>query len=535
MPAPPLWRQREHELNYYRQHRFTLRQVTTFGSYVCAAMVFVVITLQIVHLLSPDDFQHPSTSHDLQPLKPDEPAVSKDQQLSILSKAQPPDLFLSYNEPFSARSVRITNPANVSLNHPPPLVSNKNSRRFSHFRCAGDDNDIDRRGERICVFENVCYNLQHKQWNYFVRPDTQRKPILFDMYRGERFDFWEEGLGFVALSGFTQGSTDWAPIVQTMPSPAYVSPSTTITLQNLHAIFHLAVHDDNLGHLLWEEMGMLWYSMIRLNAYSTDLIAMHAVNPLPDRKLNKKFRNAFFKAFTPNDPVNLEEYIFAKAKSGTSPSEPAIKDVCFDQLLAGGNMLRLRNRILSVHGIDWTKTPVNHRIVFTNKTETLKKNIDGGLATNRGISNLAEIVTHVKKRYPSVKVDVIEWQKLGIKEQLELLQSTTLLITPSGGVSTLLPFLPEGAHAIIVDYYERTGDPWYGTQPKTSVSMEAPMWNHFPHVKKLYYQVWGAADLVSDVPGKTVEEVDWRYEVSTKINLGRLDKLIEAGFEDMEP
>ncbi|KAI9334095.1 hypothetical protein BDR26DRAFT_1009801 [Obelidium mucronatum] len=490
MPNP--FRQRESELHYYRQHRFTLRQATSAASWLCLALVFLVITLQ-------------------------------NQQLSILAKAQPPDLFLAYNQNFAKRSVRIANPSNVKLNqHSPPAAKSasamgKNSRRYSHFRCAGNDNLIEARRDRICVFENVCYNVEGKSWNYYVRNDTQRKPILFDMYRGERFDFWEEGLGFVALSGFTQGLTDWGPI----QVPPTLPPKTTTSLKNLHAIFHLAVHDDNLGHLLWEEMGMLWYSMIRLNAYSTEMIAMHAVNPLPDRPLNKKFRAAFFKAFTPNDPVNLEEYMTEKSNSGT------IKDICFDQLLVGGNMLRFFQN----YGIP----QLNHRIVITNKTETLKKNIDGGLAKNRGISNLNQVVSWVKSRYPSVKVDVVEWQKLGIKEQLELLQSTTVFITPCGGVSTLLPFLPEGAHAIIIDYYERNGDLWYGTQPNTSVSMEAPMWNHFPHVKKLYYQVWGKDDLVSDVANKTVEEADWRYEVSTKINLERLEKLIEAAFEDMEP
>ena len=49
----------------------------------------------------------------------------------------------------------------------------------------------------------------------------------------------------------------------------------------------------------------------------------------------------------------------------------------------------------------------------------------------------------------------------------------------------MIPFLPEGAHAIIVDYYEKDGKPLFGTRKNTSVSMESPFWNYWPHVKKV--------------------------------------------------
>ncbi|KAI8621953.1 hypothetical protein BC830DRAFT_1163288 [Chytriomyces sp. MP71] len=505
-----------------------------------------------------DRYEHPTVEHDEQVLAPLQPALSNEQIEKVLAKKgaklvePPPDLlFLAKNTHFNKRSVRIPTPSNSTAKL--DSGASANTRRFSHFRCIGNDNDPDGRRERICLFENVCYSLEKDEFTYHIR-NTSRKPILFDSRNGERFDFWESNLngrdykvGFVALSGFTEGSTDWAPLVSVSPSPAVTSPSTTVTLNSLHSIFQLAVHDDNLGHVLWEELGMLWYGMIRLNAYSDNLVAMHALEPLPNRKLSQKFRDAFFGAITPNAPVNLVEYLKKMAAS-----KRGAKYVCFDQLMAGGNMLRffqthawhnqgheplfyaLRNRILGHHGIDYRAVPKTHKIVFTNKTETLKKNIDGGLAKNRGISNLAELVAHVKRRYPSVAIEVVEWQKLSVKKQLELMHSTTVFITPCGGVSTMLPFLPEGGHAIIIDYFERNGEAYYGTQPGTSVSMEAPMWNHFPHVKKLYYQVWKASDFVSDVPGKAIEELDWRYEASVNVDFERMDKLIEAAFEDME-
>ncbi|KAJ3389540.1 hypothetical protein HDU84_008651 [Entophlyctis sp. JEL0112] len=458
-----------------------------------------------------------------------------------------PDLFLSMNENFSERSVRIPSP--LSRNAQP---ATKNTRRYSHFRCIGDENNIAARAERACLFENICYSVEDQEWAYYIRPDSQKKPVMFDSALGERFDFFDHQfgspLGFIALSGFSRAFRDfWSPKIYRQQSPAVTIPSQTVLLTDPHAIFNLNVYDDNLGHLLWEEMGALWYSMVRLNAYSTRLVAMHALDPLPDRALNKKFRAAFFGAITPVAPVSMDSYL----------AEKAAAYVCFDQLMVGGDMLRffqnagwhnlghepvfyaLRNRILAAHGLDarGVSPPQRHRIVFTNKTESLKMSAEEGIKNNRGISNLAELVDFVRRKYGSkgVEIEVVEWQKMEMKAQLELMQNTTIFITPSGGVSTLLPFLPEGAHAIVIDYFERNGDQHYGSEAGHSISMEAPLWNHFPHVKKQYYQVWRASDFVSDVPGKSVEECDWRYEVSTLVDLERMDFLIQAAFEDMEP
>ena len=38
------------------------------------------------------------------------------------------------------------------------------------------------------------------------------------------------------------------------------------------------------------------------------------------------------------------------------------------------------------------------------------------------------------------------------RQQLRLLSRATIALSPAGGVSMILPFLPEGAHAILINY-----------------------------------------------------------------------------------
>ena len=46
----------------------------------------------------------------------------------------------------------------------------------------------------------------------------------------------------------------------------------------------------------------------------------------------------------------------------------------------------------------------------------------------------------------------VAFQTMTIREQLQLVCDSTLALTPPGGVSMILPFLPEGAHVILINY-----------------------------------------------------------------------------------
>ena len=99
----------------------------------------------------------------------------------------------------------------------------------------------------------------------------------------------------------------------------------------------------------------------------------------------------------------------------------------------------------------------------------------------------------------------------------------------------LLPFLPDGANAIILDYLGKKDDWNIGTKAGESVSMEAPFWNYWPHVKKLYYQVRSKEELRPDDPSKSLDDVSWRDETSVQVDLTRLEALLEMAFENMSP
>jgi len=80
-------------------------------------------------------------------------------------------------------------------------------------------------------------------------------------------------------------------------------------------------------------------------------------------------------------------------------------------------------------------------------------------------------------------------QRMTFVEQADLMSRTTVLVTPCGGVSMMLPYLPEGAHAIVMDYYV-TSEDMFGWAKGDSASMEVSFWNLWPHIKMDYYQIY---------------------------------------------
>jgi hypothetical protein len=58
----------------------------------------------------------------------------------------------------------------------------------------------------------------------------------------------------------------------------------------------------------------------------------------------------------------------------------------------------------------------------------------------------------------------------------------------------MLPFLPNGAHAIVMDYMKTNQlEPW-GGKVGDSMHMEGTLWEHFPHVRTDYYTIETSAE-----------------------------------------
>ncbi|CAF1045362.1 unnamed protein product [Adineta steineri] len=406
----------------------------------------------------------------------------------------------------------------------------QNERQYSSkFRCTGSENDIDAWKERLCVFYNTCYNKDTNQLDYFRFSPSKPKPIFYDAAKRMLYEFSKisRDTGFVSLS--TDGETPYAPVIvnETYPTKNFTK------LYHVHTLMKTNFGANNIGHGLWEELGSISYSMERMNIVDRKLIIMH-LNKMENTSLFRTYHQYVIPALTQNSMVEFEIYM----KSFNT------KYVCFDTLIVGGQMTILKNpqtkenygrealfynwrsKIIQYNGFDPNFIPKKHHIIITNKSDSLWMHSDA--KRYRAIANLEEVEKFIRYTYPNISTEVIEWHTIPFDKQIEKLLHTTILITPCGGVSLILPMLPHGAHAIVMDYYVTM--PLHGFQVGQSGSLDSAFLNHISHVRIQYYQIYGPNDYQFDFP----EGRNPRNDASIVINMTRLQLLIDKALEEME-
>jgi hypothetical protein len=117
----------------------------------------------------------------------------------------------------------------------------------------------------------------------------------------------------------------------------------------------------------------------------------------------------------------------------------------------------------------------------------------------RNFSNIDAVYGHLLARgFPaSVGLPVLQITRdlhlVSMAEQFRLLQRTSVLVTPCGGVSMVGHFLPRNAHIIIPDHLEP--DP-SGLRPYVSQHMEHKVWAWQTRVRVAYYNVLEEKEII---------------------------------------
>ncbi|CAF4500830.1 unnamed protein product [Rotaria sp. Silwood2] len=320
----------------------------------------------------------------------------------------------------------------------------------STWTCTGNMNYESEWQKRTCAFKNICYNKEKKIFQFYRNPGSIKTPILFEPKLGHIYDFHINNHGFVGLFSRSSPLQSWGPTIveEWLPSPNRVP-----YLEHVHVLFTHWFTYFNPGHVIWEDIASTYFAMVRLNEYDRNAVLLEY------RRLPKK-GNQFYRMFHNIIPAfaakvdSLDNYM----NNFSSPF------VCFRTIVAGGAtamfsigneaytngkerlLYNYRTAILRYHGVNISHLPSRHRIVLVNKTQTVHRSL-------RAIKNLAEVKHFIHSTYPKIQLDVIDWSKYTFTQQMHQLYKTTVLITPCGGISTIIPFLPEGTHAIVMEFY----------------------------------------------------------------------------------
>lgn len=382
----------------------------------------------------------------------------------------------------------------------------------SSFHCFGDEKNEANAYGRGCVFEDIC--LEN---DYFVYYQPIKKPLLYNERTGPIYKFPR---GFVPLTQFDVylPENQFHIIVrnESIPKITYASKPYHILWKPWSVI------DANLGHLLWEEIGSMYYSLQRLGLHpqTKDVVILINLPSWPEYYLFSKITEAFL-------PVIADYWTLMNNESLS----------CYRNVVVGGiehvflpgsrnfgkEKLFAEYRRAIIHRFDlepWDREP--ERDETKPKQILLVRKISSYLGPpRRGIANFDEVKLFLQNSYRNANILVVEWNDMSFRDQIRLMLQTDVIITPCGGVSMLLPFLRRDRTAIILDFFSTEAK--HGFPSGISASMEAPFWNAWPHFSKIYYQVFSPDEYIFDLPNNT----DTRDYASIIVNVSRLKHMLD--------
>ena len=408
-----------------------------------------------------------------------------------------------------------------SLHESPPVASaevsqSSNYTEFSYSRvaCVGKESDA---VETACYFQNICYASQTKDIQFYA-PGTPDSSLATT-------------LPMIPVQFSTAGNKPFIPQVRFEALP---HSSSVRRLDKLHIVWnHWA--GLNIGHLVWEDFAGMW---TLLNTFTGQHSKPNFLVLTKDFHCDERcleLSNSVLGALGGIVLGSAQDYFEEQLSLDVSDVS---KLLCFD--LIGGAVTKafvgqevksrhfgretlfysFREKVLHFHGINSSQSPIEHHIVITDKSQS--DFLHSGSKLHRGIYNVKEIYDFLRQQYPALKISVVQWHNMSFQQSLVLLSTITILITPCGGVSTLLPFLPGGAHAVVMDYIKSDVNEPFGGEVGDSMHMEGALWDHFWHLRIDYYAIENDNDYIFDYPGAT----DTRNDASIIVKPARLKKMV---------
>eukprot|EP00401_Gymnodinium_catenatum_P000472 CAMPEP_0117543892 /NCGR_PEP_ID=MMETSP0784-20121206/45292_1 /TAXON_ID=39447 /ORGANISM="" /LENGTH=477 /DNA_ID=CAMNT_0005340679 /DNA_START=248 /DNA_END=1678 /DNA_ORIENTATION=+ len=411
-----------------------------------------------------------------------------------------------------------------------PAKGVRRREHFSRWRCLGDLEEPSKLEDRACVFSNVCYNRSLRDFVFFRSSEQDGlAPIIFDHRTGSQFLFPRRPRGAVedksgehvdflhlnyhrhsagALKSWDPDSSQGGAITWSLQMREERIPAGHKSLPGVYAFG--APHRDtvNVGHVVWEDSFAIFVNMIRLGVYTA---CLNIIRSQPCERTAaygtagrcRKFEEGFLHPLTASCGTVLQ---FAELLQRHEEDL-----LCFEHLIVGGTFgmfdsdshnvgkepyIRFyRQVILTWHGVSPWARPESHQILLVRK--------DG----KRRILNFNEVAASVSHNFKHIAhVCYTSFGEMSIADQLRMLQQVTIAVSPCGGISMMLPFLPTGAYVILMNYALKLG--WFrksgshGECDGCSWTMEGELWKHVPHIRKLYYQVLGPSDVENGVVGR---------------------------------
>ncbi|KAL0476372.1 hypothetical protein AKO1_004896, partial [Acrasis kona] len=338
-------------------------------------------------------------------------------------------------------------------------------------------------------------------WNYYVDPSVPsgksiNSTLLYGVGRHPDVDSFPNPFVVQKQSDTNEILDPWTPVVIKGSID-----SAMLSTDAKYTALYTPYWEENFGHFLHDDMFSVFDAMLQFHAnYENPSDLQLLVNTdcemFGEQRLERcnKFHQQWIPLFSSHPVIRVDTLEETK---------------CYQNLFVGLTSFNFHRHHHTGKGLSrWLFR--NHILQQLNyKQKTNKRPIITIIdkVGRRRIMNTQQIALHLYNTLNDVDVNVVSnVEKLSPYMQVELMQKTTVLISPPGGISMMSIFLNEGSSAIFTDIY----DP----ETRSSKSLEGYFWSNMHHINHLRYRVSVREvvfDKTSESRGSTNQEVYRNY------------------------
>jgi hypothetical protein len=404
--------------------------------------------------------------------------------------------------------------------HPNSLLGGVRRRAWSHFICHQTP------PSRACHFQSVCWDRVEQAFVYYDEPG--QLPLVHSS-TGKGFD-WEIRPDFVrATNDATHLGPDKTPFLPLIRARGPIPQDHVFAPEAVHVYF-VSHYAENFGHAIGDDILPVYalQSMFGLLTADVKLLTPRDfaetagdVDTAPYRRA-RKFLSDMAQVIS-DHPIGemFVDPLYRQVSSrdqATGDSGPRRRHTCFTSLLTGHSQTGfsqdagryfaplsdyMLQRAMALFPSVREAANIKHsrqRVVVIKKVG------------RRAILNVEELVHHLKRTF-DVKVDVVNPAGMDLHEQMALALSSTLILTPEGGISFISAFVRARTPVIFVGHWV----------PSRNISdhLDWHVWQPARRFVPLFYDV-RASEVAVLPPGNTTHPTDTDYHIHGGVTIDKL-------------
>lgn len=411
---------------------------------------------------------------------------------------------------------------------PSSLVGGVQRRAWSHFTCHQTP------PSRACHFQSVCWDRVGQTFVYYEEPG--QLPLVHSS-TGNGFD-WEIRPDFVrATNDATLLGPDKTPFLPLIRVSGPIPEDHAFAPEAVHVYF-ISHYAENFGHAIGDDIlpAYALQSMFGLVTADVKLLTPRdfaetagdvgtaayqrarkflgdMAQVISDHPIGEMFK----------DPLYRRRVSFAR----NNATESGPRHTCFTSLLTGHSRIGfshdggryfapLSNYMLQRAMALFPSVREAASIKHSRQRVVVVKKVG-----RRAILNVEELADHLRTTF-DVRIDVINPAGMDLHEQMALALSSTLILTPEGGISYISAFVRARTPVIFVGHWV----------PSRNISehLDWHVWQPARRFVPLLYDV-RASEVTVLPPGNTTHPADMDYHIHGGVTIDalRMSRLVASG------